>query len=119
MKVLSVNVGRPRSVVIGGRADETAIDKRPADGRVRVDRWGLDGDGRVERRGFGEDIHAVYAFAIEEADYWRRELGLDEAYPGLFGENLTLEGVDDGGVRVGDVLRRIGEFDDIIVCIVA
>jgi MOSC domain-containing protein YiiM len=106
MEVKSVNVARPRPVVIEGRAERSGIFKEPARGRVRIGLLGPEGDGWETPRGKGDDIHAVFALGHQHYGYWQTELGRDEAYPlGQFGENLTVAGLDEDQVRVGDVFR--------------
>ncbi|MGC5343336.1 MOSC domain-containing protein [Streptomyces sp. DT171] len=113
MKVLTVNVGRAQAVghtnAPGGR---TGIDKRPADGPVRVAEpgpegvggSGLAGDAVCDLRFHGGTHQAVYVFAREELDFWERELGRPLAN-GTFGENLTTSGLDVSGARIGERWR--------------
>lgn len=85
----------------------TAIDKRPAAGRVRVNRLGLRGDVQADRRHHGGELKALYAYADEDAVWWANELGRELAH-GWFGENLRLSGIDVNGARIGE-RWRIGE----------
>ncbi|MFI0807429.1 MOSC domain-containing protein [Streptomyces echinatus] len=110
MKLLSVNLGRPRPVTYTSQPDGlTGIDKRPAEGPVRVaapgpkgvGASGLAGDAVCETRHHGGDDQAVYAFAREELDEWERELGRSLAN-GCFGENLTTVGLDVSGALIGE-----------------
>ena len=109
--VRSVNVGTPQEVpwTRGGR---TAIDKRPAAGRVAVRALGLEGDQVSNRRHHGGVEKAVYAFAREDLDRWGQELGR-ELPDGFFGENLTTGGIDVNEAeigerwRIGDVLLEV------------
>ena len=109
--VRSVNVGGARAG-IRRRGGDTAIDKRPvASAHVRdpgPKRGGLGsgvvGDDVVSRKHHGGSSQAVYAVAREELDWWSAELGRDLA-DGLFGENLTTEGLDVDGAVVGERWR--------------
>ncbi len=86
----------------------TGIDKRPADGPVRVSApgprrgfSGVAGDFIGDERHHGGDRQAVYAFQREDLDRWQRELG--RPLPnGSFGENLTTIDLDLEQVRVGE-----------------
>jgi MOSC domain-containing protein YiiM len=100
-RVLSVNVGRPRTVNAGTRAVRTAIWKSPVEGRVAVRGVNLDGDDQADRSVHGGPDKAVYAYAIEEIRAWEAELGRPLG-PAAFGENLTTEGVDVSGALVGE-----------------
>lgn len=65
---------------------------------------GLAGDAVCDLRHHGGDHQAVYAYAREDLDAWGKEL--DRSLPsGTFGENLTTEGVDVSGARIGERWR--------------
>ncbi|MET7286106.1 MOSC domain-containing protein [Streptomyces sp. NPDC005573] len=113
MKLLSVNLGRPQQVPYTDQAQGvTGIDKRPADGPVQVTApgpkgvggSGLAGDAVCDLRHHGGEHQAVYAFAREDLDDWERELGRPLA-DGVFGENLTTEGLDVSGALIGERWR--------------
>lgn len=111
MKVLSVNVGRPRPNP-WKRINSTGIDKRPVDGPVAVTAPGPKGTGAVGLAGdrvydlkhHGGDDQAVYAYAREDLDAWEPSLGRSLAN-GAFGENLTTAGVDVTGALIGERWR--------------
>jgi MOSC domain-containing protein YiiM len=89
-----------------GDLDRTAIDKRPVAGRVPVsapDEYGvgLAGDQIYDRRHHGGPDQAVYAYAVEDQQWWSTELGRQVA-PGSFGENLTTYGMDVTGAVIGE-----------------
>jgi len=105
MQVLSVNVGRPREVEWRGESVLTSIFKAPVAGRVPVARLNLRGDEQSDLSVHGGPDKAVYAYPSEHYDYWRNEVpGLD--FPlGVFGENLTTEGLGEDTVCIGDRFR--------------
>jgi MOSC domain-containing protein YiiM len=105
MKVISVNVGLPQTVPWKGRAVSTGIFKAPVSGRIRLRTLNLDGDRQADLSVHGGPDKAVYAYPVEHYDYWHRELP-DMALPwGVFGENLTVEGLDENAVKIGDRFR--------------
>ncbi|MEU9441200.1 MOSC domain-containing protein [Streptomyces sp. NPDC048304] len=113
MKLLSVNLGSPQPVPHTDQPQGvTGIDKRPADGPVRVAApgpkgvggSGLAGDAVCELRHHGGDDQAVYAYAREDLDDWERELGRSLAN-GCFGENLTTDGLEVSGALIGERWR--------------
>ena len=111
-RVVSVNVARAREIEIAGRSVLTAIGKRAVAGRVRVHRLGLDGDEQADPSVHGGPVKAVYVYPSEHYRFWqtvRAQAGVapwDEPLaPGALGENLTIEGVVETDVFVGDVLR--------------
>ncbi len=105
MRIISVNVGRPRTVTWRGRSVTTAIFKSPATGRVPVGRLNLEGDGQADLSVHGGTDKAVYLYPAEHYPDWRREFPELDLPWGMFGENLTVEGVGEDGVHVGDRLR--------------
>ena len=100
-RVVSVNVGRPREIVVDGEVVRTSIWKDPVDGRVAVRGVNLAGDDQSDRRVHGGDRKAVYAYAREDLAWWSERLGRRLA-SGTFGENLTTEGLDVAGACVGE-----------------
>jgi MOSC domain-containing protein YiiM/ferredoxin-NADP reductase len=105
MRILSVNVGDSRPVTIKNRTVQTGIYKIPATGPVPVSRYGLQDDVRVEPRKMGLEHNAVYAYPYEHYAYWQSELGREPFPLGQFGENLTVTGLLEEEVRIGDVFR--------------
>lgn len=105
MRVLSVNVSPVREVTRGDKTIRTAHFKRPVEGPVRVAPLGLEGDDQADRKHHGGPDQAVYAYSIENHEHWRRELRRDDLGPGAFAENLTVEGMPDTGVHIGDTYR--------------
>jgi MOSC domain-containing protein YiiM len=101
---VSVNVGRVVQAAWAGRPQQTAIDKTPVDGPVRVLRLGVDGDGVGDPRFHGGIHQAVYAYAQEDLDRWSDELG-GPVRRGLFGENLTTVGIDLNETVLGERWR--------------
>ena len=108
MKLISVNVSQPKEVSYNGKRIKTGIFKEPVSGRTMMRRLNLDGDGQGDLSVHGGIHKAVYVYPSEHYDYWKRELGRDDLTYGKFGENLTVEGVWEDKVHIGDVFR-IGE----------
>ncbi len=108
MKLVSVNVSLPQTVRYQGKSVTTGIFKKPVNARVMLRRLNLDGDQQADRKVHGGVDMAVYAYPIEHYHYWQSELAR-AAFPyGQFGENLTVEGLTEDGVRVGDIVS-VGE----------
>jgi MOSC domain-containing protein YiiM len=108
LKLVSVNVGVPRSVEYCGRRVTTGIFKQPVTGRVWVGRENLAGDVQADRRVHGGSDKAVYAYPVEHYAYWGEELGRAGFGYGQFGENFTVEGLLEEAVCIGDTFR-VGE----------
>src|ERR1043166_1874738 len=105
MRVMSVNVGLPREVIWKGQRVATGIYKEPVEGRVLMRTLNLDGDRQADLTVHGGPDKAVYVYPFEHYEFWHRQLGLDPLESGAFGENLTVEGLSEDAVSVGD---RIG-----------
>lgn len=111
-QLLSVQIAQARRVQISGRAILTAIHKQPVTQPVQVMPLGLSGDEQADLSVHGGLDKAVYAYPSEHYPFWREARaqagvsGIDEALPfGSVGENLTLQGVLETDVWVGDVLK--------------
>ncbi len=102
--IVSVNAGAVRSVAHGGELVTTGIFKEPVAGRVRLRGVNLDGDDQADRGVHGGPDRAAYAYAAEDYDWWRGELGR-ACEPGTFGENLTTRGIDVSGALIGERWR--------------
>ncbi len=105
MKLISVNVGLPREVIWKGRTVTTGIFKEPVEGRVMVRRLNLDGDQQADLSVHGGLDKAVYGYPAEHYEYWRNELPGMKLPWGMFGENLTTEGLLEEVVNIGDRFR--------------
>ena len=112
MQVLSLNVSPARALQINGAPVMTGIVKRGVAGRVAVKLLGLDGDEQVDPSVHGGLAKAVYAYPVEHYPFWQtvraqaRAADWDESLPhGFMGENLTLSGLLENQVYVGDLLR--------------
>jgi MOSC domain-containing protein YiiM len=92
MRLLSLNVSQPKAVPSRGKIITTEIFKQPIEGRVRLRTLNIGGDGQADLKNHGGKHRAVYAYSIENYDYWKRELGRDDFTYGQFGENFTVEG---------------------------
>ena len=101
-KLVSVNVGAPRDVQWKGRTVSTGIYKEPVDGRVTVNTLNLEGDTQADLAVHGGPSKAIYAYPAEHYSYWRQEFPDMELPWGMFGENLTTEGLLEDTVRIGD-----------------
>ncbi|WP_128803985.1 MULTISPECIES: MOSC and FAD-binding oxidoreductase domain-containing protein [unclassified Streptomyces] len=108
--LLSVNVGMPKDVAWQGRTVHTGVWKDPVSGPAMVRRLNIDGDGQGDTKGHGGEQRAVLVYQIESYRYWQRHFGRDDFTFGQFGENLTVDGLADDEVCIGDQYR-IGEAE--------
>lgn len=110
MKIHSTNVAVSHPDP-SGKHEYTGIDKHPAPwidvaapGPNHGDGSGVAGDIIGDSKHHGGAHKAVYAYAREELDFWEGELGR-ELHSGIFGENLTVTGVDLAGLLIGQRMR--------------
>lgn len=113
MKLISLNVGLPREVIWHGKSVTTGIFKQPVTGRVTVRKLNLDGDRQADLRVHGGEFKAVYCYPIAHYDYWKKELPGRELPLAIFGENLTIDGLLEDTVHVGDQLS-IGSAEVVV-----
>src|ERR1700685_2161549 len=102
VKLVSLNVGRPRLVVYKGTTINTGIFKKPVLGPIQLRALNLDGDRQADLSVHGGPNKAVYAYPAEHYPHWRRELpGLNLPW-GIFGENFTTSGMAEDNLHIGD-----------------
>lgn len=104
-RVLSVNVGLPRDVAWQGKTVHTGIWKAPVSGPRKVRRLNIDGDGQGDLAGHGGEHRAVLVYQHESYQFWQKQLGRADFSYGQFGENLTVDGLPDAEVCIGDRYR--------------
>jgi MOSC domain-containing protein YiiM len=103
VRIISLNVGLPRDVVWHGATVTTGIFKQPVEGLVAARKLNLDGDRQADLSVHGGEYKAVYVYPFEHYDYWKKKLPGRDLPVGIFGENLTTEGLLETEVQVGDV----------------
>ena len=101
-KIISVNIARPATLPWQGREVPTGIYKEPRSGRVMARTHGLDGDMQANLEVHGGPRKAVYVYPAAHYEFWRAELGPIPLPWGVFGENLTAEGLSESTVHLGD-----------------
>src|SRR5689334_22663272 len=111
MRILSVNLAPIRLLEVDGEAVPTGIRKRPVDGRVPLGPLGLEGDEQADRERHGGRGKALYAYPQEHYRFWQtvraqaRVAGCDDALAaGALGENLTIDGMTEDRMWIGDRL---------------
>jgi ferredoxin-NADP reductase/MOSC domain-containing protein YiiM len=108
--LMSVNVGMPRDVSWEGKMVHTGAWKHPVSAAVMARRLNIDGDGQGDLAGHGGENRAVLVYQVQSYRHWKQHLGRDDLTYGQFGENLTVDGLPDDEVCIGD-RYRIGEAE--------
>ena len=102
MKLVSLNMARPRLIVYQGQTINTGIFKEPVAGPVQLRTLNLDGDRQADLTVHGGPNKAVYGYPSEHYSFWRQELpGMNLPW-GMFGENFTTTGLVEDELHVGD-----------------
>ena len=105
MKLISLNVARPRLIVYNGQTMSTGIFKQPVSGPVQLRTLNLDGDRQADLAVHGGPFKAVYGYPSEHYEFWRKELEGIQLSWGEFGENFSTEGLLEHDLHIGDVLQ--------------
>jgi len=114
MRIDSIQTGQPKTLGEDGAEDSldtswtSAIWKEAVHGPVWAGSEGLNGDAHVYTKGHGGPERALLIYSADHYSRWRSEWGTRELHPGGFGENLTVSGLDEVTVCVGD-LFEIGQ----------
>ncbi|MDC6386684.1 MOSC domain-containing protein [Flagellimonas taeanensis] len=105
MKIISTNIGHPTKIIWNGKETTTGIYKFPVQEPLFLDVEDVRGDTVADRKVHGGEYKACYLFSSDHYPYWQ------EKYPnldwnwGMFGENLTVEGLDESKIRIGSIYR--------------
>lgn len=101
MKVVSVNRGEARVVNWRGKKVRTGIYKYPVDGNIQLGAEDVVGDAVVDRKHHGGEEMAVYAYSADQYPFWKARFPNSDWSLGMFGENLTIEGMDESKMHIG------------------
>jgi MOSC domain-containing protein YiiM len=110
MEIVSINVGLPQTIVYQGKELVTGIYKSPISSPLYVSKVQLDGDGQADLVYHGGEDKALCVYCEEHYSYWEQKLGRKLSF-GAFGENLTVRGLLEDEVNIGDTY----EIGDAIV----
>jgi len=105
MKVIATNIANPTSIFWNGKEEITGIFKFPVSAPITLDKDAVVNDTIANREVHGGEHKSCYLFSSDHYPYWK------EKYPGLnwdwgmFGENLSVEGLDEDGLRIGDIFK--------------
>ena len=103
--LVSVNVGLPKDVPWQGKSVHTGVWKYPVRGTAMVRRLNIDGDGQGDLAGHGGEQRAVLVYQLDSYQHWAQHFGRNDFSYGQFGENLTVDGLPDDEVCIGDRYR--------------
>lgn len=107
IEIVSINVGKPARLQFNNKEVSTGIMKTPVHSALFLSLLNFEGDGQADLKYHGGRDKAVCVYPYEHYAYWENELGIKLAY-GAFGENLTIRGLTEADVCIGDVFQ-LGE----------
>lgn len=110
MKIISANIGTPAVVEWRGMQIKTGIYKYPVEESISLEHEDVEHDHVMDRRYHGGVDKACYLYSADVYGFWREKYPEAEWGWGMFGENLTVEGLDESSIRIGDCFR-IGEAE--------
>ena len=105
MKLLSINVSKPKPITYNGKIIHTGIFKEPVSGTVMLKENNIEGDGQGDLKVHGGTYKAIYGYPYEHYSHWKNELDRDDLSYGQFGENLTVAGMLEEEIHIGDVFQ--------------
>ena len=91
--------------MIDGKEVTTGIFKSPVPGRNRVRYLAIDGDGHANQPNHGGPDQALSVYSIDHYRFWGARFGRHDFSCGVFGENLTVDGMTEAEMCIGDVLE--------------
>lgn len=104
MNVLSTNIGQPKEVLWQGRPVTTGIYKEPVNS-ITVTKFCVEGDTVSDLTVHGGESKAVYGYPSEHYEFWRKEFPKMNMTWGMFGENITTEGLFENELMIGSQYR--------------
>ncbi len=105
MKIISTNLGTTTTFLWNGKEEATGIFKYPTEKPIYLGNNNVQNDIVIDRIHHAGENKACYLFSVEEYPYWKRLYPKLDWKWGMFGENLTVEGLDESQIRVGDIYR--------------
>ena len=105
MKVISTNLGKPVTFEWNGKTEQTGIFKYPTQEKLLLTKNDVKKDTVIDRVHHGGTNKACYLFSSDYYGYWKQEYPKLDWDWGMFGENLTIQGLDESIIRVGDIYR--------------
>jgi MOSC domain-containing protein YiiM len=105
MQIVSLNVSLPKEIEYRGQKILTGIFKEPVNEPLFLRELNFDGDAQADLEVHGGIYKAVYAYPYEHYATWQHELGRSDFVYGQFGENITLRGLLETDVYIGNIYR--------------
>jgi MOSC domain-containing protein YiiM len=108
MKIISTNIGEPKTIEWNGKMVQTGIYKYPVEKPIFLGLEDVENDHVIDRRYHGGVDKACYLYSADHYSYWKKFYPDLKMPWGMFGENLTVEGLQEAEINIGDIFK-IGE----------
>ncbi len=105
MKIISTNIGSPVTFSWRGREVATGLFKYPVSSPVFLEKEDVVNDNVIDRRFHGGVDKACYLYSADHYEYWKTVYPKIEMKFGMFGENLTIKGLDESSINIGDIFK--------------
>jgi MOSC domain-containing protein YiiM len=105
MKIISTNIAKPHFVTIKGKQQRTGIFKKPTKQPIYLEKETVKGDEVSNRKVHGGEFKACYLFSADNYPYWKSIYPNIEWHYGMLGENLTVKGLDETKIHIGDIYK--------------
>ncbi|WP_190811516.1 MOSC domain-containing protein [Flagellimonas sp. S3867] len=105
MKIISTNIGKPTAITWNGQETTTGIYKYPVSEPLTLETESVSNDNISDRKVHGGIYKACYLFSSAQYPYWKEKYSNLEWDWGMFGENLTVEGLDETKLKIGSIYK--------------
>lgn len=105
MRIVSTNIGNPTTFLWNGKEEKTGIFKYPVSEALYLGRTDVNKDSVIDRKHHGGINKACFLFSADEYPFWQKEFPELDWDWGMFGENLTVKGLDESIIRIGDIFQ--------------
>jgi len=105
MRIISTNIAKPTTFIWNGKEETTGIYKKPVDTLIHLGKDEVKGDEVSDRKVHGGEFKACYLFSADHYPYWKNLYPHLEWTYGMLGENLTVEGLDEKQLHIGDIYK--------------
>jgi len=105
MQIISTNIAKPKTIILNGKQVKTGIYKTPTNVPIYLEKEQVRGDEISNRKVHGGAFKACYLFSAEHYPYWENLYPHFDWHWGILGENLTVKGLDENKIYVGDIYK--------------
>ncbi|MGB5434294.1 MAG: MOSC domain-containing protein [Maribacter sp.] len=103
MKIISTNIGNPTMFLWNGKEERTGIYKYPTEKALFLGKTDVENDTVIDRKHHAGVNKACYLFSADQYPFWKSKYPHLEWNWGMFGENLTVKGLEESNLRIGDI----------------